>query len=93
MDSQFVAMRASYNSEKRFAGKMCAVAPGYFDRLEFVPGEDAQVGYGVGAPTNAGSGDVQETPFIGDDDIGEENKPRGFPLKNERNMRAAKCEE
>ena len=41
----------AYNSVKRFAGGLCARAPEQFDRLEFAPGEEAQVDYGEGAPT------------------------------------------
>ena len=41
----------AYNSVKRFAGGLCARAPQQFDRLEFAPGEEAQVDYGEGAPT------------------------------------------
>ena len=40
-----------YNSVKRFAGKLREVDPVQFDRLEFEPGEEAQVDYGEGAPT------------------------------------------
>ena len=40
-----------YNSVKRFAGKLREVDPVQFDRLEFAPGEEAQVDYGEGAPT------------------------------------------
>ena len=42
---------AAYNSVKRFAGGLCAREPQQFDRLEFAPGEEAQVDYGEGAPT------------------------------------------
>lgn len=41
----------AYNSVKRFAGGLCQRAPDQFDRLEFAPGEEAQVDYGEGAPT------------------------------------------
>ena len=41
----------AYNSVKRFAGGLCAHEPEQFDRLEFAPGEEAQVDYGEGAPT------------------------------------------
>ena len=41
----------AYNSVKRFAGGLCAREPEQFDRLEFAPGEEAQVDYGEGAPT------------------------------------------
>jgi transposase len=42
---------AAYNSVKRFAAGLCAREPQQFDRLEFAPGEEAQVDYGEGAPT------------------------------------------
>ena len=41
----------AYNSVKRFAGGSCEREPEQFDRLEFAPGEEAQVDYGEGAPT------------------------------------------
>jgi len=41
----------AYNSVKRFATRLCAREPEQFDRLEFAPGEEAQVDYGEGAPT------------------------------------------
>ncbi|NYT57292.1 IS21 family transposase, partial [Eoetvoesiella caeni] len=41
----------AYNSVKRFAGKLQEHDPEQFDRLEFAPGEEAQVDYGEGAPT------------------------------------------
>jgi hypothetical protein len=40
-----------YNSVKRFCRALRARAPEQFDRLEFLPGEEAQVDYGEGAPT------------------------------------------
>lgn len=46
-----------YNSVKRFCRALRARAPEQFDRLEFLPGEEAQVDYGEGAPTrHPGSG-------------------------------------
>ena len=41
----------AYNSVKRFAGRLREREPEQFDRLDFVPGEEAQVDYGEGAPT------------------------------------------
>jgi transposase len=41
----------AYNSVKRFAGGLREGQPEQFDRLEFAPGEEAQVDYGEGAPT------------------------------------------
>ena len=40
-----------YNSVKRFVSTLKARAPERFDVLEFLPGEEAQVDYGQGAPT------------------------------------------
>lgn len=41
----------AYNSVKRFVAQLRAREPEQFDRLEFAPGEEAQVDYGEGAPT------------------------------------------
>lgn len=41
----------AYNSVKRFVAKIRTVEPRQFDRLEFAPGEEAQVDYGEGALT------------------------------------------
>lgn len=43
--------RHKYNSVKRFVRKLKAREPERFDVLEFMPGEEAQVDYGQGAPT------------------------------------------
>lgn len=40
-----------YNSVKRFCRSLRRVEPAQFDRLEFLPGEEAQVDYGEGALT------------------------------------------
>jgi transposase len=40
-----------YNSVKRFVATLRQRAPERFDVLEFLPGEEAQVDYGLGAPT------------------------------------------
>ena len=45
-----------YNSVKRFVGRLRARAPERFDVLEFLPGEEAQVDYGQGAPTRTATG-------------------------------------
>jgi transposase len=45
-----------YNSVKRFVRKLKQKAPKQFDRLEFPPGEEAQVDYGQGALTMLSSG-------------------------------------
>ena len=42
---------ARYNSVKRFCRGLRAREPEQYDRLEFAPGEEAQVDYGEGAPT------------------------------------------
>ena len=41
----------AYNSVKRFCGRVVRREPEQFDRLEFAPGEEAQVDYGEGALT------------------------------------------
>jgi transposase len=41
----------AYNSVKRFVRGVRVEAPEVFDRLSFLPGEEAQVDYGEGAPT------------------------------------------
>ncbi|WP_411280886.1 IS21 family transposase [Gemmatimonas sp.] len=48
-----------YNSVKRFVAALKARAPERFDVLEFLPGEEAQVDYGQGAPTRTASGKYQ----------------------------------
>ena len=40
-----------YNSVKRFVRRLRRKDPHQYDRLEFLPGEESQVDYGVGAPT------------------------------------------
>jgi transposase len=45
------AFAASYESVKRFVRALRHIDPEQFDRLEFLPGEEAQVDYGEGAPT------------------------------------------
>lgn len=45
-----------YNSVKRFVRGLKRKDPQQYDRLEFLPGEEAQVDYGSGAPTRAGGG-------------------------------------
>jgi len=42
---------ARYNSVKRFVRGLKRTDPEQFDRLDFLPGEEAQVDYGEGAPT------------------------------------------
>jgi transposase len=48
-----------YNSVKRFVATLKARAPERFDVLEFLPGEEAQVDYGQGAPTRIKPGKYQ----------------------------------
>jgi transposase/5S rRNA maturation endonuclease (ribonuclease M5) len=45
-----------YNSVKRFVRGLKKKDPKQYDRLEFLPGEEAQVDYGTGAPTLHSSG-------------------------------------
>lgn len=45
-----------YNSVKRFVRTLKRKEPKRFDRLEFLPGEEAQVDYGLGAKTLHSSG-------------------------------------
>lgn len=45
-----------YNSVKRFVRKLKRKDPKQFDRLEFLPGEEAQVDYGQGALTKGPTG-------------------------------------
>jgi len=45
-----------YNSVKRFVRTLKTRAPERFDVLEFLPGEEAQVDFGLGAPTRTASG-------------------------------------
>ena len=54
----------AYNSVKRFAGGLCAAEPAQFDRLEFAPGEEAQVDYGEGALTRVPGTDRFRKPRL-----------------------------
>ena len=54
----------SYNSVKRFAGRLRQREPEQFDRLEFAPGEEAQVDYGEGAPTRVPGTDRYRRPRL-----------------------------
>ena len=40
-----------YNSVKRYVSRLKKKTPEQYDRLEFLPGEEAQVDYGEGAYT------------------------------------------
>ena len=48
---ELYAFEHRYNSVKRFCRALRKKNPGRYDRLEFPPGEEAQVDYGLGAPT------------------------------------------
>jgi len=47
------AFEHKYNSVKRFCRALRKKNPTQYDRLEFPPGEEAQVDYGLGAPTRS----------------------------------------
>lgn len=53
-----------YNSVKRFAGRLVQREPEQFDRLEFGPGEEAQVDYGEGALTRIAGSDKYRRPRL-----------------------------
>ena len=54
-----------YNSVKRFVRGLKRRDPRQYDRLEFLPGEEAQVDYGTGAPTlRAGGGGRYRRPRL-----------------------------
>ncbi|MCY1337917.1 Integrase core domain protein [compost metagenome] len=55
---------ASYESVKRFVRSSRQHAPKQFDRLEFLPGEEAQVDYGEGAPTRVPGTDRYRKPRL-----------------------------
>ena len=48
-----------YNSVKRFVAKLKARSPERFDVLEFLPGEEAHVDYGQGAPARGGVAELR----------------------------------
>ena len=52
-----------YNSVKRFVATLKAREPDRFDVLEFLPGEEAQINYGQGAPTRTASGKYKR-PYL-----------------------------
>jgi hypothetical protein len=54
----------AYNSVKRFAGGLCKHEPEQFDRLEFAPGEEAQVDYGEGALTRVPGSERYRKPRL-----------------------------
>ena len=53
----------AYNSVKRFVAGLKRRAPERFDVLEFLPGEEAQVDYGLGAPTRHANGKYRR-PYL-----------------------------
>jgi transposase len=53
-----------YNSVKRVVATLKARAPERFDVLEFLPGEEAQVDYGQGAPTRSKPGGTYQRPYL-----------------------------
>jgi transposase len=53
----------AYNSVKRFVARLKRRAPERFDVLEFPPGEEAQVDYGLGALTRVASGKYRR-PYL-----------------------------
>ena len=53
----------AYNSVKRFVARLRAREPERFDVLEFLPGEEAQVDFGLGAPTRIPTGPYRR-PFL-----------------------------
>jgi transposase len=54
----------AYNAVKRFAGGLCKTEPEQFDRLEFAPGEEAQVDYGEGALTRVPGSERYRKPRL-----------------------------
>jgi transposase len=55
---------ASYESVKRFVRGLRHHTPAQHDRLEFLPGEEAQVDYGEGAPTRVPGTDRYRKPRL-----------------------------
>lgn len=53
-----------YNSVKRFVAKLRHREPEQFDRLSFLPGEEMQVDYGEGAPTQVPGSDRYRRPRL-----------------------------
>ena len=56
-----------YNSVKRFVAALKAREPERFDVLDALPGEEAQVDFGLGAPTRAGERQISPTVSVRDD--------------------------
>ena len=53
-----------YNSVKRFVARLRQKEPEQFDRLSFLPGEEMQVDYGEGAPTQVPGSDRYRRPRL-----------------------------
>lgn len=53
-----------YNAVKRFVRKLRVRAPERYDVLDFLPGEEAQVDYGMGAPTLPPGGKYHKRPRL-----------------------------
>ena len=56
--------QGAYNSVKRFVQKITLKEPEQFDRLEFAPGEEAQVDYGEGALTRVPGSNIYRRPRL-----------------------------
>lgn len=59
--SQEAAFTGRYDAVKRFVRRLRAQAPERFFRLEGLPGEEAQVDFGRGAPIRTAEGKLQKT--------------------------------
>ena len=58
------AFTGSYQSVKRFAGKLRHTQPRRFQRVECAPGEEAQVDFGRGAPTRTADGKLRRPAVL-----------------------------
>ncbi len=58
------AFEHKYNSVKRFCRSLRRKNPVQYDRLEFAPGEEAQVDYGTGAPTRKPGTNLYRRPRL-----------------------------
>lgn len=54
----------SYQSVKRYVGKLRRAHPKRFDRVECAPGEEAQVDFGTGAPVRTAEGKTRRPPVL-----------------------------
>jgi hypothetical protein len=78
-----------YNSVKRFVARLKARAPERFDVLEFLPGEEAQVDYGQGAPTLWKPGQYRGPPVRDDAEVLGQELPQGGVEEQPGDMGAA----